>query len=199
MKIVAWGLSAVVCAALQLNCWLAYDASCVFSDTGIPLSRLTMHHFIVILASLTVASVVLHAMAPTRLTAVSSAISLSGLVLYLACCYASFRWPGYNGRSYSFTIPHLILSPLAVAAVVIHALRPAKHTIRLFNICLFGLFLTWSFAFPFWLMARDTEGGMNWVAAGFFLFLVLGLGAPLIRYAYSVCPRRDQKAASIEA
>ena len=184
MQILARVWSTLACVFVLCYVVVTYELAGVSHQLSIPIYRFTSERLILILAPLVLAAIVIHAMRRTTLAAAFLVICLSASAVLLICCFPHFRLPGYSGRFYWFTLPHLILAPLAAASVVIHAMRPTSITFRSSYISVLGQFLTWAFAVPYFWNESGGEGAANWIPfLGFYSLVLLGLGAALIRLA----------------
>ena len=111
-------------------------------------------------------------------------------VLLLHCGLAYFI--AFNAMGfYWFTLPHLILLPLAIAAVAIHAKSQGTRAFVPSLICMACLLPTWFFASSLW-PGGDDGPGMAWVVGiGILSLLTAVIGLPLIYAAHRIYQRND--------
>lgn len=92
--------------------------------------------------------------------------------------------PGYAGSFYWFTLPHLVLLPLATAAVAIHAKYRTRAAFVSALICLSCLLPTWFFAGSQW-PGGDDGPGLAWFdGIGLASLLSTAIGLPLVYVAH---------------
>lgn len=116
--------------------------------------------------------------------ALSVLICVSLLIHSWIACTVTGILPGYAGSFYWFTLPHLVMAPLAIAVIAVHAkLRTRTSFVSAF-ICLSCLLPTWFFAGSQW-PGGDDGPGMAWVfGVGLSSLLITAIDLPLVYFAH---------------
>ena len=124
------------------------------------------------------------------LAPVLSVLVCAGLLFHAWMAYTvTGILPGYAGSFYWFTIPHLLLLPLSVVAVVLDAVRHQRATLITALICLSCLLPTWFFASIQWPGGNDGPG-MAWVyGIGLASLLSTTMGLLLVYAAHRIHKR----------
>jgi hypothetical protein len=94
--------------------------------------------------------------------------------------------PGYGGSTFHwFVIPHLVLMPLALAAVILDIFFPSKATLTAVVVCFSGPMLTWFFAGQLWPHSDETNGTAWMYTVGFVSPLCTGVGLPAAYFGHT--------------
>ena len=118
---------------------------------------------------------------------VTSVVVSAGLLFHCALAYLIALSMGF----YWFALPHLVLLPLAVTAVVIHTKSRGTRAFAASLICVACLLPTWYFAMSRWPGIWD---GMAWfVYVGAMSVLGIVIGLPLIYVAHRLYQRNARQ------
>lgn len=92
--------------------------------------------------------------------------------------------PGYAGSFYWFTVPHLIILPLASALVLAAMLHQNTRIWFASLLCVCAILPTWLLAALSWSGGDDGPGMAWWYGVGLASLLTTALGLPTVYYVH---------------